>query len=106
MPRSVARPTRNDTRPSKAPRPTDTGSRHGPKRATAGSSRRKPKGRTLGNVKDITIDTECANRLTRVTANTVHQVDWVLESFTGAGLGPVSARYGNGGPPRGFDRRR
>ena len=41
----------------------------------------------IGNVKDITIiDTEGANKLTRVTANTVRQVDSVLESFTGGAL--------------------
>jgi flotillin len=56
----------------------------------------------IGNVKDITIiDTEGANKLTRVTANTVRQVDSVLESFTGASLSDLVGRYlrnkGNGG---------
>ena len=57
----------------------------------------------IGNVKDITIiDTEGANKLTRVTANTVQQVDAVLESFTGASLSDLVGRYlsngGNGAP--------
>lgn len=48
----------------------------------------------IGNVKDITIiDTEGANKLTRVTANTVRQVDSVLESFTGASLSDLVGRY-------------
>src|SRR5918996_2410493 len=55
----------------------------------------------IGNVKDITIiDTEGANKLTRVTANTVRQIDAVLESFTGASLSSLVGRYlrdGNGG---------
>jgi flotillin len=57
----------------------------------------------IGNVKDITIiDTEGANKLTRVTANTVRQIDAVLESFTGASLSSLVGRYlrnGNGGAP-------
>ncbi|MFN2588936.1 MAG: flotillin family protein [Actinomycetota bacterium] len=56
----------------------------------------------IGNVKDITIiDTEGANKLTRTTANTVKQIDSVLESFTGASLSDLVSRYiqrsGNGG---------
>ena len=56
----------------------------------------------IGNVKDITIiDTEGANKLTRTTANTVKQIDSVLESFTGASLSDLVGRYidrsGNGG---------
>lgn len=48
----------------------------------------------IGNVKDITIiDTEGANKLTRVTANTVRQIDAVLESFTGASLSTLVSRY-------------
>lgn len=48
----------------------------------------------IGNVKDITIiDTEGANKLTRVTANTVRQIDAVLESFTGASLSTLVGRY-------------
>jgi flotillin len=55
----------------------------------------------IGNVKDITIiDTEGANKLTRTTANTVKQIDSVLESFTGASLSDLVGRYidrgGNG----------
>lgn len=65
----------------------------------------------IGNVKDITIiDTEGANKLTRTTANTVRQIDSVLESFTGASLSDLVGRYiersgrgnghaGNGAPP-------
>ena len=57
----------------------------------------------IGNVKDITIiDTEGANKLTRVTANTVRQIDAVLESFTGASLSALVGRYlrnGDGGGP-------
>ena len=55
------------------------------------------------SVKDITIiDTEGANKLTRVTANTVRQIDAVLESFTGASLSALVGRYlrnGDGGGP-------
>ncbi len=48
----------------------------------------------IGNVKDITIiDTEGANKLTRTTANTVRQIDSVLESFTGASLSDLVGRY-------------
>jgi flotillin len=57
----------------------------------------------IGNVKDITIiDTEGASKLTRVTANTVRQIDAVLESFTGASLSSLVGRYlrnGDGGRP-------
>ena len=57
----------------------------------------------IGNVKDITIiDTEGASKLTRVTANTVRQIDAVLESFTGASLSSLVGRYlrnGNGEAP-------
>ncbi|HYI45726.1 MAG TPA: SPFH domain-containing protein [Actinomycetota bacterium] len=61
----------------------------------------------IGNVKEITIiDTEGANKLTRVTANTVKQVDAVVESFTGASLSQLVGRYlksgngeGTGGDP-------
>ncbi|MDQ3981309.1 MAG: SPFH domain-containing protein, partial [Actinomycetota bacterium] len=60
----------------------------------------------IGNVKDITIiDTEGANKLTRTTANTVRQIDSVLESFTGASLSDLVGRYiergGNGHPANG-----
>ena len=65
----------------------------------------------IGNVKDITIiDTEGANKLTRVTANTVRQVDSVLESFTGASLSDLVGRYlrnggnGSGEPERADDQ--
>jgi flotillin len=53
----------------------------------------------IGNVKDITIiDTEGANKLTQVTANTVKQLDSVLESFTGSSLSGLIGRYmQNGG---------
>lgn len=53
----------------------------------------------ISNVKDITIiDTEGANKLTRVTANTVRQLDSVLESFTGSSLSDLVGRYlRNGG---------
>ena len=60
----------------------------------------------IGNVKDITIiDTEGANKLTQVTANTVRQLDSVLESFTGSSLSGLLGRYmQNGGtkdePPK------
>ena len=48
----------------------------------------------IGNVKDITIiDTEGANKLTRLTANTVREVDAVLESFTGASLSDLVGRF-------------
>jgi flotillin len=48
----------------------------------------------IGNVKDITIiDTEGANKLTRTTANTVKQLDSVVESFTGSSLSSLLARY-------------
>ena len=60
----------------------------------------------IGNVKDITIiDTEGANKLTRITANTVHQLDSILESFTGASLSDLVGRYmentSNGGATEG-----
>lgn len=56
----------------------------------------------ISNVKDITIiDTEGANKLTRVTANTVRQLDSVLESFTGSSLSDLVGRYlRNGGDGR------
>lgn len=48
----------------------------------------------LGNVNDITIiDTDGASKLTRVTANTVREVDAVLESFTGASLSDLVGRF-------------
>ena len=55
----------------------------------------------ISNVDNITIiDTEGANKLTRVTANTVSQLDSVLESFTGSSLSGLVGRYlkdsGNG----------
>jgi flotillin len=57
----------------------------------------------ISNVKDITIiDTEGANKLTRVTANTVSQLDSILESFTGASLSELVGRYlSNGGTGNG-----
>lgn len=58
----------------------------------------------IGNVKDITIiDTEGANKLTRITANTVRQVDSVLESFTGASLSDLVGRYLSNGGRRGAE---
>ena len=54
----------------------------------------------LGNTRLAIIDTEGANKLTRTTANTVKQIDSVLESFTGASLSDLVGRYidrsGNG----------
>ena len=48
----------------------------------------------ISNVKEITIiDTEGANKLTRTTANTVKQLDSVLESFTGSSLTGLIGRY-------------
>ena len=48
----------------------------------------------ISNVKDITIiDTEGANKLTKVTANTVTQLDSIVESFTGASLSDLVSRY-------------
>jgi len=48
----------------------------------------------ISNVKEITIiDTEGANKLTRVTANTVGQLDSILESFTGSSLSSLVNRY-------------
>ncbi|MQA99470.1 MAG: flotillin family protein [Actinobacteria bacterium] len=60
----------------------------------------------IANVDNITIiDTEGANKLTKVTANTVHQLDSVLESFTGSSLSGLVGRYlkesGNGAPSDG-----
>ena len=60
----------------------------------------------ISNVDNITIiDTEGANKLTKVTANTVHQLDSVLESFTGSSLSGLVGRYlkesGNGAPKDG-----
>jgi flotillin len=51
----------------------------------------------ISNVKEITIiDTEGANKLTRVTANTVGQLDSILESFTGSSLSSLVNRYLDG----------
>lgn len=55
----------------------------------------------ISNVKEITIiDTEGASKLTRMTANTVKQMDEVMESVTGASLSTLVNRYlekkGNG----------
>lgn len=51
----------------------------------------------IGNVKDITIiDAEGANKLTRTTANTITQLDAVVESFIGTGLSELLARYIDG----------
>lgn len=48
----------------------------------------------IGNVKNITIiDTEGASKLTKLTANTVKQLDEVVESFTGASLSAMVSRY-------------
>jgi len=48
----------------------------------------------ISNVKEITIiDTEGANKLTRTTANTMKQLDSVLESFTGSSLTSLIGRY-------------
>ncbi|MDQ3772215.1 MAG: SPFH domain-containing protein [Actinomycetota bacterium] len=60
----------------------------------------------IGNVKDITIiDTNGASKLTQVTADTVRQLDSVLESFTGSSLSEMigrrlSEKQGDGGTPR------
>jgi len=60
----------------------------------------------IGNVKDITIiDTNGASKLTQVTADTVRQLDSVLESFTGSSLSEMigrrlSEKQGDGGSPR------
>lgn len=53
----------------------------------------------IGNVKDITIiDTNGASKLTNITANTLRQLDAVLESFTGSSLRElIGKRLGNGG---------
>ncbi len=59
----------------------------------------------IGNVKDITIiDTNGASKLTQVTADTVRQLDSVLESFTGSSLSEMigrrlSEKQGDGGTP-------
>jgi flotillin len=52
----------------------------------------------IGRVGNITIiDTEGANKLTKITTNTIHQLDAVLQSFTGAGLREFAERLlGNG----------
>lgn len=48
----------------------------------------------LGHVKNMTIiDTEGANKLTRTTTNTIHQLDAVLQSFTGSSLRDFVARF-------------
>jgi flotillin len=47
----------------------------------------------IGKVKDITIiDTNGASKLTQVTADTVRQLDSVLESFTGSSLSDMIGR--------------
>jgi flotillin len=53
----------------------------------------------IGNVKDITIiDTEGASKLTRLSANTMSQIDAMLESFTGSSLSELVGRLmRNGG---------
>ena len=53
----------------------------------------------IGSVRDMTIiDTEGANKLTKLSANTMRQLDAVLESFTGSSLSELIARrLGNGG---------
>jgi flotillin len=61
----------------------------------------------ISNVKEITIiDTQGASKLTQMTANTVKQLDSVLETFTGSSLTGLISRYlegreggGNGGGP-------
>ncbi len=54
----------------------------------------------IGKVKDITIiDSAGASKLTQVATNTIHQLDAVLQSFTGESLsGLVGRILGNGGP--------
>ena len=52
----------------------------------------------ISNVKDITIiDTDGASKLTRMTTNTIGQLDSVLQSFTGRSLSSLIARYMDGG---------
>ncbi len=62
----------------------------------------------IGNVKDITIiDTEGASKLTRVSANTMRQLDAMLESFTGSSLAELVGRWmrnGGRGPNGGEGR--
>lgn len=53
----------------------------------------------IGKVGSITvIDTDGANKITQMTSNTIHQIDAVLESFTGSSLSALIARVleGNG----------
>ncbi|MDQ3991552.1 MAG: flotillin family protein, partial [Actinomycetota bacterium] len=54
----------------------------------------------IGKAKNITIiDTEGASKLTRVSADTMHQLDAVIESFTGSSLRALVGRImGNGEP--------
>ncbi len=54
----------------------------------------------IGKVKDITIiDTNGASKLTQLTADTVRQLDSVLESFTGSSLSDmIGRRLKEGGP--------
>lgn len=54
----------------------------------------------ISNVKDITIiDTNGASKLTNITANTLKQLDAVLESFTGSSISELIARrLGDGSP--------
>ncbi len=48
----------------------------------------------ISNVKEITIiDTEGANKLTKMTANTVKELDSVLETFTGSSLTALIGGY-------------
>jgi flotillin len=55
----------------------------------------------IGKVKDITIiGTEGAGALPRMAANTIKELDGVLESFTGASLSQLVGRYLNGGDGR------
>ncbi|MBI4259828.1 MAG: flotillin family protein [Actinobacteria bacterium] len=56
----------------------------------------------IGNVKDITIiDTQGASKLTQVSANTLRQLDAVIESFTGVSLSEmIRRRLENGGGRR------
>jgi len=59
----------------------------------------------IGNVKNITIiDTEGASKLTKITANTVKQLDEVVESFTGASLSALVNRYIEGKTNGGGDK--
>src|SRR5918996_1507788 len=56
----------------------------------------------IGKVKDITIiDTNGASKLTQVTADTVRQLDAVLESFTGSSLSDMIGRRLSKNPSEG-----